>query len=130
MSVLQYFKKTPGRPPIGRQAQSVIFFFKFATRSLEKKRGAVAPPQRATGACRPPLGRQGPVARWGGDRAFFSQGPHCEFEEKKLHLSPVALWEGDRGVFLKNISKRTYIFEIFIFKKYKKEKTASRDLIS
>ena len=42
MSVLKYFKNTPGRPPKGRQALSVIFFFKFATRSLEKK-----------GACRP-----------------------------------------------------------------------------
>ena len=50
MSILNYFKNTPGRPPIGRQALSVIFFFKFATRSLEKK-----------GACRPPNGRQGPL---------------------------------------------------------------------
>ena len=46
MSVLKYFKNTPGRPPKGRQALSVIFFFKFATRSLEKR-----------GACRPSLGR-------------------------------------------------------------------------
>ena len=53
MSVLKYFKNTPGRPPIGRQTLSVIFFFKFATRSLKKR------------ACRPPNGRQGPVARWG-----------------------------------------------------------------
>ena len=37
MSVLIYFKNTPGRPSIGRQALSIIFFFKFATRSLEKK---------------------------------------------------------------------------------------------
>ena len=51
MSVLQYFKNTPGRPLIGRQAHSVIFFFKFATRSLEKKKGA----------CRPLGGRQGPL---------------------------------------------------------------------
>ena len=56
MSVLKYFKNTPRSPPIGRQALSVIlFFFKFATRSLEKK-GPVAP-QRATGACRPAHGR-------------------------------------------------------------------------
>ena len=43
-----------------------------------KKRGGLSPPQRATGACRPPLGRQGPVARWGGRQAFFLfffQGP-------------------------------------------------------
>ena len=56
MSVLKYFKNIPRSPPIGRQALSVIFFFKFAMRSLEKK--ALSPPQRATGgACRPPLGR-------------------------------------------------------------------------
>ena len=57
MSVLKYFKNIPRSPPIGRQALSVIFFFKFTTRSLAKKR-----------ACRPAQGRQGPVARWGGDR--------------------------------------------------------------
>ena len=45
MSVLKYFKNIPRSPPIGRQALSVNFFFKFAMRSLEKK---------------------GPVARWGG----------------------------------------------------------------
>ena len=43
MSVLKYFKNTPRSPPIGRQALSVIFFFKFATMSLEK-RGPVAHP--------------------------------------------------------------------------------------
>ena len=59
MSVLKYFKNTPRSPPIARQALSVIFF-KFATRSLGKK--------KCKGACRPPNGRQGPVARWGGDR--------------------------------------------------------------
>ena len=72
MSVLKYFKNTPRSPPIGRQALSVIFFFKFAMRSLEKK--SPVAPQRATGACRPALGRQGPVARWGGDMPFFFQG--------------------------------------------------------
>ena len=60
MSVLKYFKNTQRSPPIGRQALSVIFFFKFATRSLAKKKGGLSPPQRATGACRPPQGRQGP----------------------------------------------------------------------
>ena len=44
MSVLKYFKNIPRSPPIGRQALIVIFFFKFATRSLTKKRGHVAPP--------------------------------------------------------------------------------------
>ena len=50
MSVLKYFKNIPRSPPIGRQALSVIFFFKFATRSLAKKR-ALSPTQR--GVCRP-----------------------------------------------------------------------------
>ena len=62
MSVLKYFKNTPGRPPIGRQALSVIFFLQIRNEVPEKKK-ALSPPQRATGACRPPLGRQGPVAR-------------------------------------------------------------------
>ena len=65
-----------------------FYFFKFATRSLEKK-----------GAGRPPNGRQGPVAPGVGDRPLFFQGPRCKFKEKKLHLEPVALWEGDRGYF-------------------------------
>ena len=66
MSVLKYFKNTPRSPPVGRQALSVIFFFKFAMRSLEKK-GPVAP-QRATGACRPAHGRPaaGPSPRAAG----------------------------------------------------------------
>ena len=67
MFVLKYFKNIPRSPSIGRQALSVIFFFKFATRSLAKKKG-LSPPR----ACRPPQGRQGPVARWGGDRVPFT----------------------------------------------------------
>ena len=71
MSVLKYFKNIPRSPPIGRQALSVIFFFKFATRSLAKKKGLSPPPHTgdrglsptpgATGACRPLGGRQGPL---------------------------------------------------------------------
>ena len=53
MSVLKYFKNTPGSPPKGRQALSVIFFLQIRNEVPGKKRGA----------CRPPLGRQGPVAR-------------------------------------------------------------------
>ena len=67
MFVLENFKDIPRSPYGGRQGSNVIFFFKFATKSLEKKKeGACRPPQRATGPCRPPQGRQGPVARWGG----------------------------------------------------------------
>ena len=61
----------------------------------------------------------------GDDRPLFFQGPRCKFEEKKLHLVPVALWGATGGIF-EIFSKRTYIFEIFIFKKYKKEKTAEK----
>ena len=47
----------PGRPMGGRQGSNVIFFFfKFATKSLEKKK------------------RGGPVARWGGDRSPMQIG--------------------------------------------------------
>ena len=51
MSVLQYFKNTPGRPHRATSPKYNFFFFKFATRSLEKKKGA----------CRPLGGRQGPL---------------------------------------------------------------------
>ena len=51
MFVLKYFKNIPRSPPIGRQTLSVFFFFKFAARSLAKKKGPVAPPH----------GRQGPL---------------------------------------------------------------------
>ena len=70
MSVLQYFKNTPRSPPIGRQAQSVIFFLQICNEVPgEKKGGPVAPPTgdrglsptpRATGPCRPLGGRQTP----------------------------------------------------------------------
>ena len=60
MSVLKYFKNTSGRPPIGRQALSVIFFLQICNEVPGKKKGGMSPPQRATGACRPPQGRQGP----------------------------------------------------------------------
>ena len=77
MSVLNYFKNTPGRPLIGRQALSVIFFLQICNKVPGKKRGPVAPatgdrvlsppsgdqwagpPTGAAGACRPLRGRQG-----------------------------------------------------------------------
>ena len=77
MSVLNYFKNTPGRPPIGRQALNVIFFLQICNEVPGKKRGGLSPLQRATGACRPPRAtsgrarpraRQGPVAASAGDR--------------------------------------------------------------
>ena len=64
----EIFQKYVPVAPIGRQALIVIFFFKFATRSLPKKR-----------ACRPSNGRQGPVARWGATGSpspYISPGRH------------------------------------------------------
>ena len=50
-----------------------------------------------------------PRSPYGGRQGlFFFQGPHCEFEEKKLHLRPVALWGGNRRVFLKYFKTDIY----------------------
>ena len=43
MSVLQYFKIPPGRPPIGRQAQSVIFFLQIRNEVPGEKKGGLSP---------------------------------------------------------------------------------------
>mgnify|MGYP007078546172 CR=1 FL=1 len=72
------------------------------------------------------IGREDPVARWGGGRQsplyFFCQGSRCKFE-KKLHLRPVVLWGATGGIF--EIFQNGHIFLKFLFfKKYKKEKTA------
>ena len=61
MSVLKYFKNIPRSPLIGRQAVSVIFFLQIRNEVLDQKKGPIAP-----------QGRQGPVARWGGDRVHFA----------------------------------------------------------
>ena len=53
-----------------------FFFFKFATKSLEKKKeGGLSPPQWVIGPCRPPQGRQasGP-ARGAGRPSCGRQG--------------------------------------------------------
>ena len=75
MSVLKYFKNTPSRPPYRATGLKCnFFFFKFAMRSLKKK--ALSPPQRATGACRPPLGRQAIFFQ-----GFFFPGTYFELFE-------------------------------------------------
>ena len=81
MSVLENFKNIPQSPYGGATGLKCnFFFFKFATKSLEKKKEeGLSPPQRATGPCRPPQGRQAPVARWGG-----RQGPRSFFFENSL----------------------------------------------
>ena len=73
----------------------------------------------------------GPVAPGVGDRPlspvagatgpFFFQGPHCEFEQKKLHLRPVALWGGRPGGIFE-IFQNGHIFLKFVFLKNIKKK--------
>src|SRR6185312_2816369 len=83
VSVLENFKNIPRSPYRGRQGSNVFFFFKFATKSLEKKKeGGMSPPQRATGPCRPPPGRppSGPARGagrppWGGKGGPFPPPP-------------------------------------------------------
>ena len=67
MSVLKYFKNIPRSPPIGRQALSVIFFLQIRNEVPGQKKGA----------CRPPQGRQAPVARWGGRQGPLSWPPYA-----------------------------------------------------
>ena len=58
MSAFKYFKNIPRSPSHRATGPMCNFFLKFATKSLEKKKGHVAPPN----------GRQGPVAHPSGDR--------------------------------------------------------------
>ena len=77
---MENFKNIP-RSPSHRATgpKCNFFFFKFATKSLEKKKG---------GACRPPNGRQGPVARGVGDRSppFFSSKDFVANLKKKNYI--------------------------------------------
>ena len=59
MSVLKYFKNTPGRPPIGRQALSVIFLIQICNEVPGKKKGPVAPPPTGDRGGLSPPGRPG-----------------------------------------------------------------------
>ena len=59
------FWKISKLPPValwGRQALDVIFFLQICNEvhGRKKMKGGLSPTQRATGACRPPQGRQGP----------------------------------------------------------------------
>ena len=64
MSVLENFKNIPRSPYGGRQGSNVFFFFKFAMKSLEKKKEGGDPPN----------GRQAPVAHPRGDRPLSPVG--------------------------------------------------------
>ena len=92
MSVLENFKNIPRSPYGGATGLKCnFFFFKFATNSLEKKK---------RGACRPPNGRQAPVAHPRGDQpvdlAYRRQGagrPSCG-RQGGLSPSPRATGSG------------------------------------
>ena len=83
------------------------------------------PPWRAHWPVAPGVGDRGlsPVGGATGPPLFFSPGTSLQIWRKKLHLSPVAPHRAT-GVYFWNFPKPTYIFEILIFFKYKKEKTA------
>ena len=87
MFVLENFKNIPRSPYGGGRQGSNVIFFSNLQRSLWSK--------KKRGACRPPNGRQAPVAHPRGDRGlspvggatgpplfFFLQGLRCKFEEK------------------------------------------------
>ena len=86
MSVLENFKNIPLSPYGGRQGSNVIFFSSNLQRSpwRKKKEGGLLPPQRATGPCRPPQGRQAPVARWGATGSCVSAWPTKPIEFHKI----------------------------------------------
>ena len=74
MFVLKYFKNMPRSPSHRATGLKCNFFFKFAMRSLEKKR--LCRPPRATGACRPLGGATGPWA------FIFFPGTYFELFER------------------------------------------------
>ena len=70
---------------------------------------------RGEGPCRPPNGRQAPVARGGGATGpFFSRDLIANLNKKNT-LKACRPMGGRPGVFLKYFKTDIYIFEIFIF---------------
>ena len=80
MSVLENFKNIPRSPYGGRQGSNVIFFLQICNE---------VPDEKKEGACRPPNGRQAPVACWGGDRVPNANWNNCfrSFLFSKIHYS-------------------------------------------
>ena len=79
MSVLKYFKNIPRSPPHRATGPKCNFFSSNSQRGPWQKKGGMSPPQWATGACRPPQGRQELVARWGATGSpfpYISPGRH------------------------------------------------------
>ena len=65
MSVLENFKNIPQSPYGGATGLKCNFFLQICNEVPgEKKEGGLSPPQRATGPCRPPQGRQGPLCQY------------------------------------------------------------------
>jgi hypothetical protein len=84
--------------------------------------------------CRPWVGPQSPEGGpspvwWGGRQAPTRPRPGTSLQIRKKNYIKVLLPLGRAtGVYFRNFSKWTYIFEILIFFKYKKEKTAERPI--
>ena len=71
MSVLKYFKNIHRSPSHRATDLKCNFFFQIRNEVPGKKR-----------PCRPALGRQGPVARWGGRQGLFFPGTYFELFER------------------------------------------------
>ena len=91
MSVLKYFKNIPRSPSHRATGPMCNFFFQICNEVPgEKKRGGPVAPQRATDPCRPPQGRQAPIARGGGGDRVPSQyiSPGCHMPPSPLSFEP------------------------------------------
>ena len=77
-----------------------------------------------TGPCRPWGRRQGPVARWGGDRppSFFFSRDFVANLKKKNYIWALSPPHRATVVYFWNFPKPTYIFEILFFLNIKKKK--------
>ena len=101
MSVLKYFKNTPRSPPHRATGLKCNFFSSNSQWGPWKKKGPVAP-QRATGACRPPLRRQA---------LFINPNRHslCHFGPKIQGKSwsacrvVTSFWNGGRALLLGHV---------------------------
>src|SRR6185436_8280785 len=89
----------PGRPPIGRQAQSVIFFLQICNEVPGEKKGGRSPPNARQGGLSPPPATGGHVAPPSGDRGmppYITSNPPLpsSFESENSTKNP----EKKRGV--------------------------------
>ena len=84
MSVSKNFKNIPWSP-YGEATDPKCNFFSNSQGGpwSKKMQGGLSPPQRATGACRPPQGRQGPFPLYKPWAPFLAAIP-LPFEPKKF----------------------------------------------